>query len=238
MKVYVNGKEKTLKEGATLKDAVAGEIRGEDEAGARARDGGGRVQAAVEPEQGEEEQDASGGLEELRGEDGERAGGVLGEEPGADLLDAGDRPARVGDGEAGVRRPPVAAAVEEAADAAEGLPDRDGDREEVEEGEHGRARGAAVEDERRGAEDDAAVEHEPALPDAQGGGGVGAVVRPVLDDEERPRAREAADDEEGEEVREAVGGEAAGAAEADEDPVGAEDADGQAEAVAVELKIS
>ena len=87
---------------------------------------------AVEPEEKREEGEQERRLEELRRKDGERMRGRAGDESVADLRAPDRRARREGDGGNGVREPSPAASVAEASDPAEGVPERDSDREDVE----------------------------------------------------------------------------------------------------------
>ena len=98
------------------------------------------------------------------------------------MFEPAGAPRRERDGAPGVRVLPVAAAVEEAAYAAKGVSERDDRAEEVRHLEHVLALDEAPDEKDGDGEDEPAVEHEPALVDADDQLGMAGELRlPVFD---------------------------------------------------------
>ena len=139
---------------------------------------------------------------------------------------------REGDGAPRGGVAPVAAAVEEATEAAAGVAERNDGGEEVGHREDALAAADAPDDEDDGREDESAVEHEPALVDADDPLRVRGELRlPMLD-----HIREARADHAGDHQRDDERGEVASAAEAFQKLPAQEEADGHARAVGLQVE--
>lgn len=210
-------------EGADMRSDVGAEHL-DDEADDGIRDAvegdlfAGVFAAPVVPKEEDVEEDEACGLEELAWVDGQGWGG-FGDEAFDTLLVPDIGADGVGDAEGSIGASAVAAALEEAPDASDGMSEGEGRDDEVEEVEGFLVVDADKEEECDPGAEQSAIEHEAALMDIESGDGVGGEFGgPMLDDIGGACASDARDDEQGEEIGDIIGGAVGASGEVVEGP--------------------